>query len=161
MTRQAGAALLVVPNASPYERGKDDVRLALCQRCAGEAGAALAYSNLIGGQDELVFDGGSLLVAADGELLARGPQFEEALIVTDLDLPAARGPVRLAGEPVDAGDGTVITIRHVELEPVASPARRPDRAGPSSGRRCRITRRSTARWSWACGTTCARTASVR
>ncbi len=122
VTRQAGAALLVVPNASPYERGKDDVRLALCQRCAGEAGAALAYSNLIGGQDELVFDGGSLLVAADGELLARGPQFEEALIVTDLDLPAARGPVRLAGEPVDAGDGTVITIRHVELEPAASPA---------------------------------------
>jgi NAD+ synthase (glutamine-hydrolysing) len=122
VTRQAGAALLVVPNASPYERGKDDVRLALCRRCAGEAGAALAYSNLIGGQDELVFDGGSLLVAADGELLARGPQFEEALIVTDLDLPAARGPVRLAGEPVDAGDGTVITIRHVELEPVASPA---------------------------------------
>jgi NAD+ synthase (glutamine-hydrolysing) len=122
VTRQAGAALLVVPNASPYERGKDDVRLALCQRCAGEAGAALAYSNLIGGQDELVFDGGSLLVAADGELLARGPQFEEALIVTDLDLPAARGPVRPAGEPVDAGDGTVITIRHVELEPVASPA---------------------------------------
>jgi NAD+ synthase (glutamine-hydrolysing) len=122
VTRQAGAALLVVPNASPYERGKDDVRLTLCRRCAGEAGAALAYSNLIGGQDELVFDGGSLLVAADGELLARGPQFEEALIVTDLDLPAARGPVRLAGEPVDAGDGTVITIRHVELEPVASPA---------------------------------------
>jgi len=122
VTRQAGAALLVVPNASPYERGKDDVRLALCQRCAGEAGAALAYSNLIGGQDELVFDGGSLLVAADGELLARGPQFEETLIVTDLDLPAATGPVRLAGEPVDAGDGTVITIRHVELEPVASPA---------------------------------------
>ena len=122
VTRQAGAALLVVPNASPYERGKDDVRLALCQRCAGEAGAALAYSNMIGGQDELVFDGGSLLVAADGELLARGPQFEEALIVTDLDLPAARGPVRHAGEPVDAGDGTVITIRHVELEPVSSPA---------------------------------------
>ncbi len=122
VTRQAGAALLVVPNASPYERGKDDVRLALCQRCAGEAGAALAYSNLIGGQDELVFDGGSLLVAADGELLARGPQFLEALIVTDLDLPAARGTVRLAGEPVDAGDGTVITIRHVELEPTSSPA---------------------------------------
>ena len=58
MTREAGASLLVVPNASPYERGKDDVRLALCVRCAGEAGAALAYANLIGGQDELVFDGG-------------------------------------------------------------------------------------------------------
>ena len=83
----------MVPNASPYERGKDDVRLALCVRCAREAGATLAYANLIGGQDELVFDGGSLLVAAGGELLARGPQFEEALIVTDLNLPAARGPI--------------------------------------------------------------------
>ena len=121
VTRQAGASLLVVPNASPYERGKDDVRLALCVRCAGEAGAALAYANLIGGQDELVFDGGSLLVAADGAVLARGPQFEEALIVTDLDLPAAAGPITDEGEPVDAGDGTVITIRHVELEPVAGP----------------------------------------
>src|SRR3984957_15144996 len=89
--RQAGAPLLVVPNASPYERGKDDVRLELCQRRAREAGAALAYCNLVGGQDELVFDGDSILVSASGELLARGPQFEEALIVADLDLPAAAG----------------------------------------------------------------------
>ena len=122
VTRQAGASLLVVPNASPYERGKDDVRLALCVRCAREAGATLAYANLIGGQDELVFDGGSLLVAPGGELLARGPQFEEALIVNDLDLPAARGPITDEGRPVDAGDGTVITIRHIALEPVAAPA---------------------------------------
>src|SRR5580693_9433420 len=87
--RHAGAALLVVPNASPYERGKDDVRLDLVQRRAREAGAALAYCNLVGGQDELVFDGDSILVSAAGEPLARGPQFEEALIVADLDLPAA------------------------------------------------------------------------
>jgi len=122
VTRRAGAALLVVPNASPYERGKDDVRLALCVRCAAEAGAALAYANLIGGQDELVFDGGSLLVTADGGVLARGPQFDEALIVNDLDLPGADGPITDEGEPVDAGDGTVITIRHIELEPVDGPA---------------------------------------
>ena len=122
VTRRAGASLLVVPNASPYERGKDDVRLALCVRCAGEAGAALAYANLIGGQDELVFDGGSLLVTADGGVLARGPQFDEALIVHDLDLPGAGGPITDEGEPVDAGDGTVITIRHIELEPVDGPA---------------------------------------
>ena len=121
VTRQAGASLLVVPNASPYERGKDDVRLTLCVRCAGEAGAALAYANLIGGQDELVFDGGSLLVTAGGGLLARGPQFEEALIVTDLNLPAAEGPITDEGQPVDAHDGTVITIRHIELEPVTGP----------------------------------------
>src|SRR5580698_792514 len=54
VTRHAGAALLVVPNASPYERGKDDVRLDLVQRRAREAGAALAYCNLVGGQDELI-----------------------------------------------------------------------------------------------------------
>ncbi len=119
VTRQAGASLLVVPNASPYERGKDDRREELCARCAGVAGAALAYSNMIGGQDELVFDGGSILVDADGNLLARGPQFEEALIVTDLELPAAPEGLPHDGERVDAGDGTMITIRQVELDPPA------------------------------------------
>ncbi len=134
VTRHAGAALLVVPNASPYERGKDDVRLDLVQRRAREAGAALAYCNLVGGQDELVFDGDSILVSAAGEPLARGPQFEEALIVADLDLPRPRcgraaWPARRhaadadgalpqssgAGEAVDAGDGTLITIERVTL----------------------------------------------
>src|ERR1700678_2793563 len=114
--RQAGAPLLVVPNASPSERGKDDVRLELCQRRAREAGAALAYCNLVGGQDELVFDGDSILVSASGELLARGPQFEEALIVADLDLPAAEGvSAETSGEAADAGDGSVITIERVSL----------------------------------------------
>ena len=114
--RRAGAGLLVVPNASPYERGKDDVRLDLCVRRAREAGAALAYANMIGGQDELIFDGDSILVAADGALLARGPQFEEALVIADLDLPAAPEPPA-ADQPVDAGDGTVITIKRVTLPP--------------------------------------------
>jgi NAD+ synthase (glutamine-hydrolysing) len=117
---RAGASLLVVPNASPYERGKDDVRLDLVVRRAREAGAALAYANMIGGQDELVFDGDSILVAADGTLLARGPQFEEALVVADLDLPAApAGPVP-GDEPVDAEDGTMITIKRVTLPPSVS-----------------------------------------
>jgi NAD+ synthase (glutamine-hydrolysing) len=129
VARHAGAGLLVVPNASPYERGKDDVRLDLVRRRAREAGAALAYCNLVGGQDELVFDGDSILVSAAGDLLARGPQFGEALIVADLDLPAATSaPARAAttdhtpagspsrpGEPVDAGDGSVITIERVAL----------------------------------------------
>jgi NAD+ synthase (glutamine-hydrolysing) len=117
--RRAGAGLLVVPNASPYERGKDDVRLDLCVRRAREAGAALAYANMTGGQDELIFDGDSILVAADGALLARGPQFEEALVVADLDLPAAPEPPT-ADQPEDAGDGTVITIKRVTL-PLSGP----------------------------------------
>jgi NAD+ synthase (glutamine-hydrolysing) len=130
VTRQAGAPLLVVPNASPYERGKDDVRLDLCQRRAREAGAALAYCNLVGGQDELVFDGDSILVSATGELLARGPQFEEALIVADLELPAAAAgvPAETSGEAADAGDGTVITIERVSLPDV------PELPGSSGGR---------------------------
>ena len=123
---RSGAGLLVVPNASPYERGKDDVRLDLCVRRAREAGAALAYTNMIGGQDELVFDGDSILVAADGTLLARGPQFEEALVVADLDLPAAEPGQVPDDQPVDAGDGTVITIKRVALAPA-------ERAAESDG----------------------------
>jgi NAD+ synthase (glutamine-hydrolysing) len=115
--RRAGAGLLLVPNASPYERGKDDVRLDLVVRRAREANAALAYANIVGGQDELIFDGDSILVAADGALLARGPQFEEALVVADLDLPAAPPGERAADQPVDAGDGSVITIKRVTLSP--------------------------------------------
>jgi NAD+ synthase (glutamine-hydrolysing) len=142
--RHAGAALLVVPNASPYERGKDDVRLDLVQRRAREAGAALAYCNLVGGQDELVFDGDSILVSASGEVLARGPQFEEALIIADLELPSAEagpGPETVAderdirpaaggslprlsgaGEAVDAGDGTAIVVERVALPGAPLPA---------------------------------------
>ncbi len=87
--RAAGAGLLLVLNGSPYERNKDDVRLALCSRRAREAGCALAYVNMVGGQDELVFDGDSLVVDADGGLLARAPQFDGSLLVVDLDLPIA------------------------------------------------------------------------
>ena len=130
--RRSGAALLVVPNASPYERGKDDVRLDLVVRRAREAGSALAYANMVGGQDELVFDGDSILVTADGTLAARGPQFAEALVVADLDLPAAPPGEVPGDQPVDAQDGTVITIKRVTL-PDAGPAaadRTPDAEGP-------------------------------
>ncbi|GAA2099408.1 NAD+ synthase [Actinomadura alba] len=120
VTREAGAALLVVPNASPYERFKDDVRLELCARRAREAGATLAYVNMVGGQDELIFDGDSLIVDASGELLARAPAFVEDLLVTDLDLPEAASPFTPAQTSADAHDGTVMTIdRHlVSAEPL-------------------------------------------
>jgi NAD+ synthase (glutamine-hydrolysing) len=115
VTRIAGAGLLAVPNASPYERGREYVRKELCARRAREAGAALAYVNMLGGQDELVFDGGSMVVDAAGRMLAHAAQFCDALLVTDLDLPAA-DPERQPGEtPADGGDGTVITIRRLEL----------------------------------------------
>ena len=127
VARQAGAGLLVVPNASPYEQGKDDSRLLLCQRRAAEAGAPLAYANMIGGQDELVFDGDSIIVAADGTLLARGPQFEEALVVADVEVAAADLSRAPGEEPADAGDGTRMTIRRVALPPL--PAGAPGGAG--------------------------------
>jgi NAD+ synthase (glutamine-hydrolysing) len=96
---QAGVDLVVAPNASPYERDKDDTRLALVARRATEAGAPLAYANLVGGQDELVFDGDSMVVDGRGEVLVRAPQFCEQLVVLDLDLPggSARAADRYAG----------------------------------------------------------------
>ncbi|MGH3933901.1 MAG: NAD+ synthase [Pseudonocardiaceae bacterium] len=96
---QAGVDLVISPNASPYERDKGGARLALVARRAIEAGAPLAYANLVGGQDELVFDGDSMVVSARGELLSRAAQFREQLLVLDLDLPggAARTAGRYAG----------------------------------------------------------------
>jgi NAD+ synthase (glutamine-hydrolysing) len=120
VTRQAGAGLLVVPNASPYERGKDQARLELVVRRAREAGAALAYVNMVCGQDELVFDGDSIVVDAEGGLISRGPQFEETLLVADLDLPPARpvaDSVPPADTPAEASDGTVMSIHRVTLPP--------------------------------------------
>jgi NAD+ synthase (glutamine-hydrolysing) len=121
VSAQAGVSLLVVPNASPYERNKDDVRLELCQRRAREAGAVLAYANMVGGQDELVFDGDSIIVSAEGRLLARGPQFEEALVIADLDLPAASADLDHGPVQADACDGTVMTIAPTELAPLDAP----------------------------------------
>ncbi|GAA3475426.1 NAD+ synthase [Nonomuraea roseola] len=116
---EAGAGLLVVPNASPYEREKDDVRLELVARRAREAGCALVYANQVGGQDELVFDGDSLVVDGSGALVARAGQFREELLVVDLDLPVSDAEPGLF--PFDAGDGTTITVERVVLsaEPVA------------------------------------------
>ena len=136
VTRRAGAGLLVVPNASPYEREKADTRLELCQRRAREAGATLAYVNMMGGQDELVFDGDSIIVDAEGLLLARGPQFEEALVVADLDLPAAGPGAPPADVAADAHDGTTMMIHRVTVpvDPAlltdSAPA---DSAGPGPG----------------------------
>ena len=91
--KAAEAGLLLVVNGSPYEAAKDDARLTLCQDRAAEAGCAVAYVNLCGGQDELVFEGDSMVVTADGTCIARGAQFEPDLLIVDLDLPAATAPM--------------------------------------------------------------------
>jgi NAD+ synthase (glutamine-hydrolysing) len=116
LTRRAGAELLLVVNGSPYEREKDDVRRELAAQRAAEAGCTLAYVNMVGGQDDLVFDGDSIVVAADGTVLARGPQFEEALLVVDLDLPldaAHASPPQIEG------------VRHLVLSEQPVPAYEP------------------------------------
>jgi len=77
--------LVVVPNGSPFERKKDDVRLALVQKRAREIKAPLAYVNMTGGQDDLVFDGDTIVVDKDGQLLARAPQFDDTLVVVAID----------------------------------------------------------------------------
>jgi len=112
-TRAAGAELLLVINGSPYEQDKDDVRYELAARRAAEAGCTLAYLNLVGGQDELVFDGDSLVVNAAGQILARGPQFEQDLLVVDLDLEPSTVN---AAHP--SGDGVV----HVTISDTPIPA---------------------------------------
>lgn len=90
--RDAAADVLLVINGSPYERSKDDVRLELCRRRAAEADCTLAYVNMVGGQDELVFDGDSMVVAPDGTVLARSPEFVEDLLV--IDIPPREGDRR-------------------------------------------------------------------
>jgi NAD+ synthase (glutamine-hydrolysing) len=118
VTGLEGAGLLVVPNASPYEKEKDDVRLELCARRAREAGCALVYVNQVGGQDELVFDGDSIVVDAGGELVARAGQFREELLLVDLDLPVSTAPTGAFAH--DMGDGSTITVHRFVLseEPV-------------------------------------------
>jgi NAD+ synthase (glutamine-hydrolysing) len=78
--------LVVVPNGSPYERNKDDVRLALIEKESRRMGAPFIYVNMIGGQDDLVFDGDSMVVDGQGHLIARSPQCEDGLMLVDLDL---------------------------------------------------------------------------
>lgn len=77
--------LVIVPNGSPYERNKDDVRLSLVSQRARQAGAPLVYVNMTGGQDDLVFDGDSIVVNASGAVIARAPQFEDGIMVVDIE----------------------------------------------------------------------------
>ncbi|MFJ8646475.1 NAD+ synthase [Streptomyces sp. NPDC093546] len=121
--RSARAGLLVSINASPYEQNKDDVRLELVRKRAQEAGCTLAYLAMIGGQDELVFDGDSIVVDRDGEVVARAPQFAEGSVILDLDLPAAAA---------NAPEGVVddgLRIDRVVLSEEPLPAYEPELTG--------------------------------
>jgi NAD+ synthase (glutamine-hydrolysing) len=93
----AGAQILLVPNASPFHQEKPVGRLALASEVARRNGVPVVYVNSVGGQDDLVFDGGSLVVGADGELLHRAAQFEPERFVLDVPIGPPRrldGPIR-------------------------------------------------------------------
>ena len=79
---ESGAEILIIPNGSPFEHDKQDLRLNLAVARATETGLPLIYGNQVGGQDELVFDGGSFILNADRRLAAQSPMFEPDLLIT-------------------------------------------------------------------------------
>ena len=99
---ETGIDLLVVINGSPYERGKSPLRRLLAQTRAGEVDAPLAYVNLVGAQDDLVFDGASFVIDARGSLVAASPAFEDHLLL--VDLPGPGRPPRPVSAPAIAPD---------------------------------------------------------
>jgi NAD+ synthase (glutamine-hydrolysing) len=105
----AGGRLVVNSSASPYHRGKGRAREGMIADRARSNGAAFALCNVVGGQDELVFDGGSVLIGPDGETLARAPQFEPELLICDLMVHANDG--------ADGGDVPVLARLESEAQP--------------------------------------------
>jgi NAD+ synthase len=104
---ETGAGILLVPNGSPYHRGKPDVRMQLMLNRVVETGLPLVYLNMIGGQDDQVFDGASFVLNPGGELVCQLPQFDAA--VTHLDFVetsqgwrAQGGPLALLPDSVEA-----------------------------------------------------------
>ena len=104
---QIRPGLVVVINGSPFEQDKDDVRLPLVSRRAATVGAPFAYLNLVGGQDDLVFDGDSFVVDEIGNVLARAKSFEPDILLCDLELGAHadRTVVKSGTQVIDCGGG--------------------------------------------------------
>ncbi|MBO0840482.1 MAG: NAD+ synthase [Sciscionella sp.] len=123
---QAGVDVIVSPNSSPYERNKDDVRFASVAKRTKEVGVPLVYTNIVGGQDELVFDGDLMIVDGSGKVVARAPQFVEYLLIADLELPAnsAENTGEFAGFTIDRvvlDDSVSPTHQQVEPPTIAEP----------------------------------------
>jgi len=125
-----GARIIINISASPYHRRKGREREKLMQRRARENGCWLCYLNLVGGQDELVFDGCSVIASPDGTTIARGKAFEEDLLVADIDPSRARPAAARLPAPFTGAHKRVEIVDLAPLPPVrhGSPAR-PGRAG--------------------------------
>lgn len=114
---EAGAQLIININASPFHAGKGAERLGLLTRRARGNGVAVAYVNCVGGGDEVIFDGQSMVVSADGKLIARAGQFSEELLIFDFDPDGEEGarvpePEGVLIEQVadEMGAGTVVVV---------------------------------------------------
>ena len=116
--KQNNVGLLVVLNGSPYEQSKTDKRLQLVKTRAAEINATVGYVNMVGGQDELVFDGASFVVSAAGELLARANLFTPELLITDLELPTATAIETLEISTTPSSHASAASIAD-PLEPLA------------------------------------------
>ena len=94
--------LVIVPNGSPFERNKDDVRASLVSQRARDIGAPIVYVNMVGGQDDLVFDGDSIAVDSRGETILRAAQFDEGLTIVDMDCnkQTSKPDVIISDEPL-------------------------------------------------------------
>ena len=138
--REAGAELIVNINASPFHTGKRGYREKMIATRAADNELFVAYLNTVGGQDELVFDGGSLVCDPGGEMVARGPAFDEAFLVVDLDVESVfrsrlRDPrPRLENQTIlrEIGSPRVIQVSHFQASerpplPAPAPVREMDR----------------------------------
>ena len=94
-----GAEMIVTVNGSPYHQGKQAARESVVTATAAASGRPVAYLNLVGGQDQLVFDGGSMVADPYGQTVGRAPRFREAVVILDVDVP-----------PVEAGDGDLPVV---------------------------------------------------
>lgn len=113
-----GATLLVVANASPFARGRRDEREAMLRERALETNCPIAYVNLVGGQDELVFDGQSVVVDADGNVQARASAFREELLVVDIEARPSSSGLVIDSWYARSDDLTVaIAVNHVAEPP--------------------------------------------
>ncbi|MDP2156134.1 MAG: nitrilase-related carbon-nitrogen hydrolase, partial [Nitrospirota bacterium] len=122
---RAGAELIININASPYEMGKPAVREKILEELSRENSVVIAYLNAVGGQDELVFDGYSMVYDHGGRLIARAAQFEEALMVLDIDVSAVRKDrktecFRGAGRSQSAKKISVPVPAHSDRKPLCS-----------------------------------------
>ena len=126
---QAGAELIVNINGSPFEIDKRNTREGLVTSAAGRNRAFVAYVNQVGGQDELVFDGGSMVAGPDGNVIASSPQFEEDLLVIDLDIEQVRAARRASPVEDRGGSRYQATAETWRVQPPA-PKTRPALPSP-------------------------------